>query len=192
MKKLLFNPFEKYDGRPILVLGLLATVIGSALGYAFNARFDGVLDMHFVDSANYVEPFTDNVFNIAALFAALYIAGYMINKKTRPIDILGTVMLARLPFYFDTLTNINGYMNEFGKKILEAGPNLQNLDPVDLWLPALLGLLTLPLLIWYIALLYNGFKTATNLKTTQHKWSFALALIAAEILSKITFYLLYS
>ncbi|MCO6146843.1 YIP1 family protein [Flavobacterium sp. NRK1] len=191
MKKLLFNPFEKYDGRPILALGLAATLIGSFLGFIFNARFDGVIDMHFTDKVAFAEPFSDNVFNIAFLFIALYVVGRSINNKTRPIDILGTVMLARLPFYFDTLTNINGYMTAFGEKIMNLGSDITNINPMEILLPTLLSLITIPLLVWYIAILYNGFKTATNLKTTTQKVWFAVALIVAEILAKILFYIIH-
>lgn len=191
MKKLLFNPFEKYDGRPILALGLAATLIGSFLGFIFNARFDGVIDMHFTDKVVFAEPFSDNVFNIAFLFIALYVVGRSINNKTRTIDILGTVMLARLPFYFDTLTNINGYMTAFGEKIMNLGSDITNINPMEILLPTLLSLITIPLLVWYIALLYNGFKTATNLKTTTQKVWFAVALIVAEILAKILFYIIH-
>jgi len=191
MKKLLFNPFEKYDGRPILALGLVATLIGSFLGLIFNARFDGVIDMHFAPKVAFAEPFTDNVFNIAILFFVLYAIGRSINNKTRPIDILGIVMLARLPFYLDTLTNINGYMYKFGEKVMKMGDNPMSIDPTEILIPASLALITLPLLVWYIALLYNGFKTATNLKTPQHKAWFAIAIVIAEILSKILFFILY-
>ena len=191
MKKLLFNPFEKYDGRPVLTLGLLATLIGSLLGYALNARFDGVIDMHFSNNVIFAEPFTDNIFNIACLFFVLYLFGYFVNNKTRPIDILGIVMLARLPFYFGTLSNINGFMSSFGEKIMTAGPDITKIDPSEFLLPAVVALITLPFLVWYIALLYNGFKTATNLKTTMHKVLFAIAIVVAEVLSKILFYIIY-
>ena len=191
MKKLLFNPFEKYDGRPVLTLGLLATLIGSILGYAFNARFDGVIDMHFAPEVTFAEPFTDNIFNIAILFFVLYAAGRYINNRTRPIDILGIVMIARLPFYLDTFTNINNYMYDFGEKVMSMGTDLAKIDPLELMLPAFIALIILPLLVWYIALLYNGFKTATNLKTSQHKAWFAIAIVIAEILSKILFFILY-
>jgi len=191
MKKLLFNPFEKYDGRPILAIGLVATLIGGMLGYAFKAHFDGILDMHFADQVTFSGPFSENVFNIAILFFVLYAIGRYINNKTRPVDILGVVMLARLPLYLDTLTNINGYMYEFGEKVMSMGADPMKIDPTEIMVPALLGLLTLPLLVLYIVLLYNGFKTATNLKTAQHKWWFAIGIIIAEILSKILFFIIY-
>ncbi|EOG6917048.1 hypothetical protein ACLH3W_002277, partial [Flavobacterium psychrophilum] len=43
-------------------------------------------------------------------------------------------------------------------------------------------------LIWFISLLYNGFKIATNSKETKHTLLFILAIIIAEITSKIIIY----
>lgn len=191
MKKLLFNPFEKFDAKPLLFFGLIATVLGSIMGYVFNARFDGVLDLHFTYDVQYVEPFTDNVFNIAVLFAVLFAFGRGINPKVRPIDILATVMIARLPHYVVCFTNAGGKLFQQSEAMLQLGPDELLKNPGDLALVSILGLLMIPFLVWYIALLYNGFKVAVNAKTTKHKLLFALAIVVAEILSKILFYLLY-
>lgn len=191
MKKILFNPFEKYDARPLLFIGLLATVLGSILGYLFNARFDGVIDVHFTADVKYVEPFSDNVFNIAFLFIALFILGRTINKKVRPIDILATVMISRLPLYLACIANVDGKLFVETAKALENGPNALAANPEDLMVVVIMGFLMIPFLVWYIALLYNGFKVAVNAKTAKHNLLFALAIIIAEILSKILLYILY-
>lgn len=191
MKKFLFNPFEKYDARALLFVGLLATVLGSILGYHFNARFDGVLDLHFTANVKYVEPFSDNVFNIAFLFISLFILGRTINKKVRPIDILATAMIARLPFYLACFANGDGKLLIETAKAFENGPAAVDVNPLDLVAATALGFLIIPFLVWYIALLYNGFKVAVNAKTAKHNLLFALALIIAEILSKILLYIIY-
>jgi hypothetical protein len=191
MKKILFNPFEKYDGRPMLTIGLVATVIGSLLGFAFNARYDGVIHISYVENVTFAEPFTDNVFNITCMFIAFYLFGYFINKKTRPIDILATVMIARLPFYITTLDNINGFIYKQSTLMMEAGMDMASIDQTNLIIVTALALLSLPFVVWYIALLYNGFKTAVHLKTATHKVMFVLAIIVAEVLSRIFFYIIY-
>lgn len=190
MKKLLFNPFEKYDGRALLAIGLVATLIGSMLGYSFNARFDGVIDMHFTYSVPFAQPFTDNVFNIAILFFTLHLYGFIINNKTRPADVLGTVMLARLPFYLGTFFNLNNYMARSTEMFLGMNMNNIQINTSDIILIVVAGLVSIVLLVWYITLLYNGFKTATNLKTTNQKVLFAVTLLVAEILSKILFFII--
>ena len=42
-------------------------------------------------------------------------------------------------------------------------------------------------LILFLTVLYNGYKTATNLKSNKHIFMFIAAVIAAEIISKIIF-----
>jgi hypothetical protein len=191
MKKILFNPFEKYDGRPLMTIGLLITVVGSMLGYAFNARFDNAIHITFLDNVTLAEPLTDNIFNIASMFVAFYIFGYIINKKTRPIDILSMVMIARLPFYLNAFTNINGFMYKISVKILNGGTNALLENSSDLLIMTAAAFLSLALLVWYIALLYNGFRIAANIKTTTHKILFAVATIASLIISSIVFYIIY-
>lgn len=191
MKKLLFNPFEKYDGRPLMTIGLLITVLGSLLGYVFNARYDNAIHISFLDDVTFVEPLTDNIFNIASMFLAFYIFGYIINKKIRPIDILSMVMIARFPFYLNTFTNIDGFMYTMSENILNGGTAALLENPTNLLIMTVAGFLSLALLVWYIALLYNGFKIAVNIKTTTHKILFAVATIASLIISSILFYIIY-
>ena len=75
------------------------------------AKFDSILHISFMDTP-FIEPFIDNGVNIALLFTALYIVGYLINKKTRIIDIVTTALISRGPFYLAVLVNINGYFGE--------------------------------------------------------------------------------
>lgn len=190
MKKILFNPFEKYDARALLFIGLLGVALGSLLAYLFGAHYNGAVDMHAGSGTTFVLAFTENVFAIAFLFAGLYIYSYIINKKTRPIDILSTVLIARIPLY---VTTVAGLLNtdKLDTAMREKGPNavagmLPELMPI-----LLISLLLIPLVIWFFALLYNGVKTASNLKTTQHKIMFAITLLIIEIISMFIFPLLY-
>jgi hypothetical protein len=191
MKKLLFNPFEKYDARALLFIGLLAILPGALLAFLFGAHYNGALDMHIGHGTTFVLAFTENVFAIAFLFVGLYIFSYIINKKTRPVDILSTVLIARIPLYITTLAGIGGVMTELETTISEKGPNAVN-DMLPELIPVLLiSLLLIPLVIWFFALLYNGVKTASNLKTTQHKVMFAVTIIIIEIVSLLIFPILY-
>ena len=98
MKLVLFNPFEKFSASKLLVFGIIATLIGSYLGYVFNGRFDGVIDLHFNEETTLVQPFVDNAVNILCLSLSLFVVGRIINKKTRFIDVLIPAMIARIPF----------------------------------------------------------------------------------------------
>lgn len=191
MKKLLFNPFEKFDARALLFVGLLAIMPGVLLAFLLDAHYNGALDMHVGHGTTFVLAFTENVFAIAFLFTGLYIYSYIINKKTRPIDILSTVLIARIPLY---ITTVAGLLTDAEK--LEAVMSGNGTIAINDMLPELISLflvclLLVPLVIWFFALLYNGVKTASNLKTTKHKVMFAVTLLIIEIVSILIFPILY-
>lgn len=191
MKKLLFNPFEKYDARPLLFIGLLGIPFGSLLAYLFGAHYNGALDMHIgSEDTTFVLAFTENIFAIALLFAGLFIFSYSINKKTRPIDILSTVLIARIPLYITTLAGVGGYMAKIDAVVGDDPGTIEKMLPEIL--PVLLiSLLLIPLVIWFFALLYNGVKTASNLKTTKQIVMFIVTILLIEIVSFFIFPLIY-
>lgn len=195
MKKLLFNPFETTSETKLLTFGVLLTAIGSYLAYLFNGRYDGVIDLHFTGNVSLAQPFLDNLINIVCLTAVLFFVGRLINKKTRLIDILAPVMIARVPFYLLTFTNINNLISDITESLLK-NVDLKNMPvnldiaPSSILLLTLFSLLAIVCIVWFVILLYNGFKIATNSKTSLHKVYFALSILAAEIISGIIISLL--
>jgi len=195
MKKLFFNPFEKNSETRLLVFGLIITAIGSYLGYLFSGRYDGVIDLHFTKNTTLAQPFIDNLINIVSLFAALFLVGKLINSKTRIIDILSPILISRVPFYLLTFFNFRNCISDVTASIVEkldlkAMPTELDLSPLSMILLMLFAMISILCLVWFIILLYNGFKIATNCKTVAHKLYFALAIVAAEIISKILISLL--
>lgn len=180
MKKILLNPFEKYNENQLFIFGIFATALSSYLAYVFDARLDGALDFHFTDGVTLKQPFIDSAIDIAFLSATLYIAALFINKKARIIDILNIVLTARIIYCLLPLLNIGG---------LIYNPETDYTKPFqmstgEMAIQIVFAIIMLAFVVWLIALLYNGFKVATNLKTTTHKVIFAVALLVAEILSK--------
>lgn len=195
MKKLFFNPFEKNSETRLLVFGLILTAAGSYLGYLFNGRYDGVIDLHFTKNTTFAQPFIDNLINIVSLFAVLFLVGKIINTKTRIIDILSPILISRVPFYLLTFFNFRNFISDTTASIVEklnlkAIPTELDLSPLSMILLMLFAMISILCLIWFIVLLYNGFKIATNCKTSMHKLYFALSIVAAEIISKILISLL--
>lgn len=185
--KLLFNPFERYQERFLLRLGLVALCVGSGLAYLFNARFDGVLDLHFVPNIELWHPFLDNLINIACLMICLGALSLLINKRTRIVDVLAVSLIARIPYYPFSLFNLNDFMVNISEEILK--------DPTAIMsggiaIPQLLILLvfsglSLLAIVWQLVLLYKGIKVASNGKGVKFTLLFVLAIIASEILSKL-------
>ncbi|EKT4500476.1 YIP1 family protein [Flavobacterium psychrophilum] len=190
MKILFLNPFKKYSDTILLLFGITFTVLGSLLAYNFNAKFDGLIDLHFDSQVNFFESATYQFLAILILTASLYWVGKYINKKTRLVDVLITVLISRIPLYFCTLFNINNKSYSIGNKILElaVSKKINTLNTNDIGFILFQSIILIIALIWFISLLYNGFKIATNSKETKHTLLFILAIIIAEITSKIIIY----
>jgi hypothetical protein len=185
MIKIIINPFEKLSEVQLLILGILLTIGGSLLGYLFRSRFDGVLDMHISPTITLAQPFIDNAINTASLFILLYVLGLIVNKKTRLIDVLNTALIARSPFYLLTLGSVGGLMDGIESKIDTEHPLNVQFSVEDYIILGVFSMFAVAFLVWFVALLYNGFKTATNVKATPHIIAFGFSIILAEILSKI-------
>lgn len=183
MKQLLFKPFERFSENQLLVVGICATLIGSYLAYLFDGRYDGALDFHIIQSKNGFEPFIDNGINIVTTFLFIFLAAKIINTKTRMIDAFTSILIARIPLYLLPFTNFNHALST-------------DIDPTDLnammvylnnhiVAVVIISILSILAVVWFIALLWNGYKTASNAKGTKAILLFITALLLAEIASKI-------
>ncbi|MXV38683.1 hypothetical protein GO491_08365 [Flavobacteriaceae bacterium Ap0902] len=187
MNSTLLKPFAKYSEKTLLAVGITGTLIGSYLAYIFNVRFDGVLDLHTVSDALYHEPFIDNLINIICLILLLFVTAKYINVKTRLVDMVNTVLIARMPYYLLTVFNLNDFINKATLEVIEF-TNTQQVNDIPIFnLAALIifALLSILFLIWYITLLFNGFKIASNAKDKRSIFLFIAAILLSEIISKI-------
>ncbi|WP_294240564.1 YIP1 family protein [Chryseobacterium endophyticum] len=184
--KLIFNPFGIYSEKQLLVAGILITLAGSLLGAALNISFDGVLDIH-QNETDFVTSLKENSINVASMFTVLFITGKLINGKTRAVDILNTSTVARFSMYIGGVITAMPLLTRIGCEIIKHQDDLQhlNINPLDLALLFAISMLLLTITAYYIVLLVNGFKTSTNAKKWQHFVAFAVALIIAEIVSKL-------
>jgi hypothetical protein len=192
MKTVFINPFEKYSTNHLLLVGLLSMGIGSAAGFYFNARFDGVIDLHFVAEVRPYDALLDLVISIGITALALFALGKYNNPKTRFIDLLNASLVAKIPLYVFTVFNYGGYLFKTTEKLMKSvQENAMNVPDPAVMAPILLfGLISIAGLVLSIVLLYNGFKVAANAKGSKMVFGFVIALLAAEILSKIAISLL--
>jgi len=190
MKTLLFNPFEKYSEKTLIIFGLIFSALGCLLAFCFNARFDGAIDMHFVETVSIYEIVTDQIINIFCLSLLLFITARYINRKARLIDILCTVTIARIPFYLLTFSNINNYFYKISMRMVEnvQPASMRDPDILDLSIILVFGMFTILFLVWFFVLLWNGFKVSCNAKGTKHALLFTADIILAEVLSKTIIY----
>jgi hypothetical protein len=193
MKILLFKPFEKYSEKTLLLVGILFTLLGSFFAYVFNTRFDGVIDVHIVTNSLPYQALLDNLVNIFCLVLFLYISSKYINKKTRLIDIINTALVARAPFYLMPFFNINGVIQKASDDVIQfANPELiSQISSSNLCILIVFGIIAILFLVWYISLLFNGIKVASNAKGKTPIILFIISLLLAEILSKFLIFQLY-
>ncbi len=185
MLKRLLNPYEYWPEKKLLIIGLAGAVAGSLVAVPFNARFDGALDLHFVERIGIVRSFADNTVSVFSLFVPLYLYGWTINRKTRAVDILNAILIARIPYYVLPLLNIQNVVLRSSSALVA---NTLNGEPITVWAVAvsiLFAVFAIAALAVMIVLLYKGFRTATNSKTLVHKILFAACVVIAEVLSKI-------
>jgi len=184
--KQLYNPFELYSERQLLIFGLVLTLIGSFLGYLFNGRFDGIIDFHLLESVIFLEVVLDNFFNAVLLTMLLFINGKIINSKTRFVDVLNASLLARIPFYILPFFNFNNVMYDVSNRtydIMVAG-SFNAISTPDIILLMLFSFVAICTLIWFSVLLWNGFKVATNAKGIKNIILFIFTILVVEVVSK--------
>lgn len=191
MKIKLFNPFIQVAGAKAFIWGLLLLIVSSTLAAFYNTRFDGVLDAHYSKNQYFYLSFVDNLVNIGTLTLIYFALGSILTKgKTRFIDILGTITLSRFPLMFIPLFNIQNQNGIIGEKIMQrlGDPNSIQLTQFEWIFLISSGIISLLLISWFIALLFNAYKISTNLKGTSLIVSFIFGLIISEIVSKLIIY----
>lgn len=192
MKELLFKPFEKYSETKLLLFGIITTSIGLFVGNLFNMRFNGAIDVHFGTKVTMIVSLLDFGIVLSCLVTFLFIAAKIVNKKTRFIDILSTVIVSRSIIYILSLFNANGSLGLVGDKLTnnqeKAKEVFLNLDSSELLLIVISGIASIIVIIWYIALLYNGYKTASNAKGSKPTVLFIVSILFAEIASVALIY----
>ena len=185
MFKVLLNPFEKFSEKQMLIFGILFLLIGSYIGFLVNAYFDSILHISFVQNTSYLYIVLQNVTIIALLSAVLFAIGKYFNPKTRFIDLLNVSLIARIPFYFSTLININNATSKLTDRIINNLDTIQNIklstsEYVFLFFTSIFGIICVFL---FAFLLWKGFKTATNAKTTKEIIILIVTLLFTNFIS---------
>lgn len=117
--KIIFNPFEKVSEKILLTFGITLTILGSFTGFYFGVIYDGYLDVH-VYAVTFLESLLHNTTNLLSMFICFFILGKILNSKTRIIDVLNTVLIARIPLYTLGIFANNEKINSITDQIIEG------------------------------------------------------------------------
>jgi len=178
----LMNPFTRIAGWQAFGLGLFFVVLMGLLGAYSDIAFDGVIDMHMID-ISLLQSFLYLGIDLVCLVVVMWMTGLIVSRKFRFIDILGTMTLAKAPFL---LLSIAGFFT--------AAPELSEIykDPYVIFQSIsfiILIVLSIPVIIWSITLMYNAFKVSCDIKGSKLTGVFIIGLLVSEVLSKILIYL---
>ena len=183
--KFFLNPFSKFSEKSLLMAGILFLVVGSFIGYYFGVTYDGIFDVH-ISPVTFTESLTENVINVGILSLLLFIAGIIINSKTRIIDVLNVALISRFPIYLAGLLANNQRISEISEQLIDSvhQETPASVSSSDMMVLMLFSAVLILLLVYQLMLMVFGFKTAVNARKWQHWLFFGIALIAAEMISK--------
>lgn len=184
MKKLLQllkNPFALVEDKKLFLVGISTFIVGIFLAYYFQLQ-QQILRLNISETPNLKQVIIWHVIIVASLTIVYLILGKIINKKTRFIDILNTVLIALIPIYITFFQNFNNFLTEETSKMLNAlkDGSIYSQSPPILFI--FVGVAGLVFFIYYIYLLFIGFKTATNSKKIWHYTLFFVLLIITDLL----------
>jgi hypothetical protein len=193
MNKLLWNPFERIAGLKALFFGMVLMLVGAVMAVICNARFDGVLDLHFATGESNLKPFTDQLFNWVILTLVFYLAALVSGARPRLVDIAGTFALARAPFTLLPLINVSGFISDISVRLMSMEKRQEFPLSTGETVP-FVALICLVLLaaIWLVVLYFKAYKTCSNLKGGKLTLSFISALIISEIISVYVIRILFN
>ncbi|MCC8174711.1 MAG: hypothetical protein LIO65_10255, partial [Odoribacter sp.] len=160
-KTYLFNPFIKMAGWQAFFYGLVIIIVTTIIGYYSKVAMGGI-SVKATNGVPLKDLFCFAGVGLVVTTLVMYLGAFLFAKNTRFQDIAASASLSRFPLL---LVALSGFMLQkdytvFFKELLKTG-DLTQLFDVRLILFTIIAVITV---VWYIILLYRGFKLSTNLK----------------------------
>ena len=182
---LMFNPFTRIAGWQAFGLGLVVLIASGIIGTFGNVTFDGVIDMHLAKEVTMLRSFGYLAIGTLSLVVVMWIMGLIISKNFRFIDVLGTMTLSKAPFLLLAIAGLFTKAPDMAEIIKNPTIILSSTSFL------ILMILTTPILIWSIALMYNALKISCGVKGNKLTISFIIGIFVAEIISKVLIFKLF-
>jgi len=176
---LILNPFTRIAGWQAFGVGLMFVILTGIICTFSKVAFDGVIDMHLVKRLTLLQSFEFLAIDLLSLVTIMTATGFIISKSFRIIDILGTMTLSRSPLL---ILAIAGYFT--------ISPDINEIikDPILVFQSVsfiIIILLSIPVTIWSIILMFNALKVSCGINGNKLGSAFIIALLVAEVISKI-------
>ncbi|WP_106916546.1 YIP1 family protein [Chryseobacterium aurantiacum] len=185
--KSIFNPFEKFDEKLLLCIGILTVIISIGIGYWTESSFSSIYRINNLENPSLKMITASTLISFSAAIVVLFILGKCLNKKTRIIDIVNTVLISQLFLIILQLSKKIPYIKTAGKNIVQYQSNTSGTFPfLDFVITISMTIIAITILIYSFTLYYNGFKTATNIKKWQHIVLFCAVSLISILICQIT------
>jgi len=173
---IIYNPFPSVSVATGLFLAALAVLAGFGVAL-LGVRFDGALDLHLAPT-NLSEAALDAANSWFTTVVVFWLASLIVARQGRIIDFLIAVGIARWPIVLAGLA-LGGIFSYPASLVEQAETNPNS--PMLI----LAALIVLPAIVWMMTLLFHGFKYASGLRGGRLTVTFIVAIVVAEILSKV-------
>ncbi|WP_347219128.1 YIP1 family protein [Chryseobacterium sp.] len=184
--KTIFNPFERFDEKQLLLTGILAVILSIVAGYWTGTAFTSIYRITSLENASFQMIAASTLLSFLIAIAILFILGKILNNKTRFIDIVNTVLISQLVLIvFQCIGKIPDIKGA-GKNVIKYESDPSGTFPfLDFLIMISMTIISIATLIYSITLFYNGFKTATNIKKWQHVVLFCFVSLVSTLLCQI-------
>jgi hypothetical protein len=168
-----WNPFERWSGEVTTAIGVLASIGGIATS-RLGVRYDGALDLHLSSRAVPIaQAVVDQVLAFPLTALVFVIAARRLAPTVRIVDVVGAVGLSRVPVVLGAIP----------LALLTSAVRIDPTKPSAALL--VIALLALAVVGAQIFSLVVGFRTATGARGGALASTFVIALVVAEIVSKV-------
>jgi len=189
--KIFLKPFDDFSERTLFVFGSFFYVLGSLLAYFYDIRYNGFINIRFGDGGPLYFPFINNLVNTLIPAVILYLFAKMIYAKTRFVDVLNTILIARIVIYLTSVLVVLDKSKAATEKITQAIVNgdvqLETVPKSDVFLAAFVGVLSLFILIYYFYILIQGMKVAMNNRKIVVNGAIVIIFLVADLIVQFYF-----
>ncbi|RQO42430.1 hypothetical protein DBR39_00720 [Chryseobacterium sp. KBW03] len=184
--KTIFNPFEKFDEKILLLVGIFTIIVSIAIGYWTETTYTSIYKIDNVKDISLQTTAIITTASFASAIIILFILGKILNNRTRLIDIVNTVLLSQLVLAILQPINKIPFIENAQKTMISYTRHPAESTPIlDISIMMALAMFSILVLIYSIVIYYNGFKTATNIKKWQHIVLFAVVSLVTTLACQI-------
>ena len=182
----IFNPFSRYSEKQLFFVGFVFLIVNSIICFFTKTQMDSILHFTPNSTLSLQTAFLFVIISCSTATLFLFLIALLINKRTRFIDIVTTVLISQVPNFFILLVTKFSGMNEVAKKFTTVSTNkMTTFETADILLLFVFSLIVLAFVVYAMVLLYNGFKTATNFKKWYHISLFVISSLFFMLLHQV-------